>query len=64
MDSDHEIYDMYSDEEEEDISIDESIVSHKQKNYKILKNFDIRQLVKEDISKTSTILSIPRDISL
>ncbi|XP_055815357.1 probable E3 ubiquitin-protein ligase ARI8 [Solanum dulcamara] len=64
MDYDHEIYDMYSDEEEEDISIDESIVSHKQKNYKILKDSDIRQLVKEDISKISTILSIPEDVSL
>ncbi|KAH0724216.1 hypothetical protein KY284_000081 [Solanum tuberosum] len=67
MDSDHEIYDMYSDDEDEEDStnIDESnIVFYKQKNYKILKDFDIRRLVEEAISKISTILSVPRDVSL
>ncbi|KAK4380750.1 hypothetical protein RND71_002612 [Anisodus tanguticus] len=59
---------MYSDEEEEVFSdegiIDESMHSHNQKNYKILKDTDILQLLKEDIEKISTILSIPRDVSL
>ncbi|TMW86750.1 hypothetical protein EJD97_020929 [Solanum chilense] len=66
MDSDHEFYDMYSaDEEEDPNNVDESNIDiDKQKNYKILKDFDIRQLVKEDISKISTILSVPRDVSL
>lgn len=66
MDSDHEFYDMYSaDEEEDSNNVDESnIVTYEQKNYKILKDFDIRQLVKEDISKISAILSVPRDVSL
>ncbi|XP_060200894.1 probable E3 ubiquitin-protein ligase ARI8 [Lycium barbarum] len=68
MDSDHEIYDMYSDEDEVVFSdgdnIDESMHSDNQKNYKILKDTDIRQLVKEDVVKTSSILSVPQDVSL
>ncbi|CAN4113818.1 unnamed protein product [Withania somnifera] len=58
MDSDDEVFDMYSDEKEDVSTINNG------KNYKILKDSDIRQLVKEDISKTSMILSVPRDVAL
>ncbi|PHT40215.1 hypothetical protein CQW23_19069 [Capsicum baccatum] len=66
MDSDDEVYDMYDDEEEEEVpTIDEEPrVFHKQKCYKILNDTNIRQLVNEDISKTSMILSVSRDVSL
>ncbi|MCD7462107.1 hypothetical protein HAX54_047808 [Datura stramonium] len=80
MDSDPDIYDIDSEpdldldsnsnlEPEEEVfsdedTIDEPIVSRNSKNYTILKGSDIRQLVKEDISKTSAILSVPTDVSV
>ncbi|XP_016451950.1 putative E3 ubiquitin-protein ligase ARI8 [Nicotiana tabacum] len=67
MDSDYDIYDMDSEPEpeEEDFFSDEPIInSHNQKDYTILKDTDIHQLIKDDISKTTTILSVKRDVAL
>ncbi|XP_075078462.1 putative E3 ubiquitin-protein ligase ARI8 [Nicotiana tabacum] len=66
MDSDHDIYDMDSEEEvfSDDGTIDEPLDSQSKKNYRILKDKDICQLMKNYISRTSMILSVPRDVSL
>ncbi|KAJ8543977.1 hypothetical protein K7X08_025595 [Anisodus acutangulus] len=66
MHSDHDIYDTDSEEEvfSDEDTIDEPIHSHNSKNYRILKAMDIRRLMEEDISKTSTILSVSTDISV
>ncbi|KAK4356330.1 hypothetical protein RND71_025301 [Anisodus tanguticus] len=66
MHSDHDIYDTDLEEEvfSDEDTIDEPIHSHNSKNYRILKAMDIRRLMEEDISKTSTILSVSTDISV
>ncbi|XP_033511919.2 probable E3 ubiquitin-protein ligase ARI8 [Nicotiana tomentosiformis] len=66
MDSDHDIYDMDSEEEvfSDDGTIDEPLDSQSKKNYRIMKDKDICQLMKNYISRTSMILSVPRDVSL
>ncbi|KAF3641608.1 putative mannitol dehydrogenase [Capsicum annuum] len=46
----------------DECTIDEPIDSHNTKNYRVLRAMDICKLMQEDISKTSTILSVSTDV--